>query len=109
MQKQKGIATMCIREYDVQIPFGVVNIDKQQAESIVEKPIQKFFVNAGIYVLEPELVNKVNPNISVDMPNLLEQQIKEGKSVAIFPIHEYWLDIGQMEEYDKANNEMLNI
>ena len=108
-QKQKGIATMCIREYDVQIPFGVVDIDKQQAKSIVEKPIQKFFVNAGIYVLEPELVNKVNPNISVDMPNLLEQQIKEGKSVAIFPIHEYWLDIGQMEEYDKANNEMLNI
>jgi dTDP-glucose pyrophosphorylase/predicted transcriptional regulator len=105
-QAQDGLATMCIREYDVQIPFGVVNIDEQQAKSIVEKPIQKFFVNAGIYVFEPELVNKVSPNTSVNMPNLLEQQIKEGKTVAIFPIHEYWLDVGQMEEFERANKEI---
>ena len=105
-QEQKGIATMCIREYDVQIPFGVVNIEKQQAKSIVEKPIKKFFVNAGIYVLEPELVNKVDTNTPIDMPNLLEKQIKEGKSVSIFPIHEYWLDIGHIKEYKKANQDI---
>ena len=107
-QEQKGIATMCIREYDVQIPFGVVNIEKQQAKSIVEKPIEKYFVNAGIYVLEPELVNKVNPNTPIDMPNLLEKQIKEGKSVSIFPIHEYWLDIGHMKEYESAHDSFSN-
>ena len=107
-QEQKGIATMCIREYDVQIPFGVVNIEKQQAKSIVEKPTQKFFVNAGIYVLEPELVNTVNPNTPIDMPNLLEKQIKKGKSVSIFPIHEYWLDIGHMKEYESAHDSFSN-
>ena len=107
-QEQKGIATMCIREYDVQIPFGVVNIKKQQAKSIVEKPIKKFFVNAGIYVLEPELVNKVKPNTPIDMPNLLEKQIKEGRSVSIFPIHEYWLDIGHMKEYESAHDSFSN-
>ena len=107
-QEQKGIATMCIREYDVQIPFGVVNIEKQQAKSIVEKPIKKFFVNAGIYVLEPELVNTVNPNTPIDMPNLLEKQIKKGKSVSIFPIHEYWLDIGHMKEYESAHDSFSN-
>ena len=106
--EQKGIATMCIREYDVQIPFGVVNIDKQQAKSIVEKPMKKFFVNAGIYVLEPELVNTVNPNTPIDMPNLLEKQIKKGKSVSIFPIHEYWLDVGHMEEYESAHDSFSN-
>ena len=106
--EQKGIATMCIREYDVQIPFGVVNIDKQQAKSIVEKPMKKFFVNAGIYVLEPELVNTVNPNTPIDMPNLLEKQIKKGKSVSIFPIHEYWLDVGHMEEYESAHDSFIN-
>ena len=99
---------MCIREYDVQIPFGVVTTEELQAKSIIEKPIQKFFVNAGIYVLEPELVNKVNPNTSIDMPNLLEQQIKEGKSVSIFPIHEYWLDIGHMKEYESAHESFNN-
>jgi NDP-sugar pyrophosphorylase family protein len=107
-QEQKGIATMCIREYDVQIPFGVVNVEEQQAKSIVEKPIQKYFVNAGIYVLEPELVNKVNPNTPIDMPNLLEKQIKKGKSVSIFPIHEYWLDIGHMKEYKSAHDSFSN-
>jgi len=107
-QEQKGIATMCIREYDVQIPFGVVNVEEQQAKSIVEKPIEKYFVNAGIYVLEPELVNKVNPNTPIDMPNLLEKQIKEGKSVSIFPIHEYWLDIGHMKEYQSAHDSFSN-
>ena len=107
-QEQKGIATMCIREYDVQIPFGVVNVEEQQAKSIVEKPIEKYFVNAGIYVLEPELVNKVNPNTPIDMPNLLEKQIKEGKSVSIFPIHEYWLDIGQIKEYESAHESFNN-
>ena len=107
-QEQKGIATMCIREYDVQIPFGVVNVEEQQAKSIVEKPIEKYFVNAGIYVLEPELVNKVNPNTPIDMPNLLEKQIKKGKSVTIFPIHEYWLDVGHLKEYESAHESFSN-
>jgi dTDP-glucose pyrophosphorylase/predicted transcriptional regulator len=105
-QAQDGIATMCIREYEVQIPYGVVNIDKKQAKSIIEKPLQKFFVNAGIYVLEPEIVHKVSPNASVNMPNLLEQQINEGETVSIYPIHEYWLDVGQMEEFKRANKEI---
>ena len=108
-QQQKGIATMCIREYDVQIPFGVVNTEELQAKSIVEKPIQKFFVNAGIYVLEPELVNKVITNTSIDMPNLLENQIGQGEKISVFPIYEYWLDVGQIEEYKKANREFTDI
>ncbi len=108
-QQQKGIATMCIREHVVQIPYGVVNAEEQQAKSIVEKPIQKFFVNAGIYVLEPELVNKVNTNTSIDMPNLLENQIEQGEKISVFPIYEYWLDVGQIEEYKKANREFTDI
>ena len=108
-QQQKGIATMCIREYDVQIPFGVVTAEELQATSIVEKPIQKFFVNAGIYVLEPELVNKVNTDTPIDMPNLLENQIGQGEKISVFPIYEYWLDVGQIEEYEKANREFIDI
>ena len=92
----------------MQIPFGVVNTEELQAKSIVEKPIQKFFVNAGIYVLEPELVNKVNNNTSIDMPNLLENQIGQGEKISVFPIYEYWLDIGQIEEYKKANREFID-
>ena len=107
-KEQDSIATMCIREYDVQIPFGVVNIEEQQVKNIMEKPIEKYFVNAGIYVLQPELVNKVKSNTPIDMPNLLEKQIKEGISVSVFPIHEYWIDIGHMKEYESVNVSLNN-
>ena len=80
---------------------------------IVESPakaktIEKFFVNACIYVLEPEIVKVVNPNTPIDMPNLLEKQIKKGKSVSIFPIHEYWLDIGRIKEFESAHDSFSN-
>lgn len=106
--EQDSVATMCIREYDVQIPFGVVNIEKFKLTSIAEKPVQKFFVNAGIYVIEPELVKKVVLNKYIDMPDLLEKQINQGEFVTIFPIHEYWLDIGQMDEFNRANKESID-
>ena len=106
--KQKGIATMCIREYEVQVPYGVVNISNQKAKSFLEKPVKKFFVNAGIYIFENELINKVKAGDYIDMPDLLEQQIKDGKTVSIFPIHEYWKDIGQIQDYQHADDSFNN-
>ena len=107
-QKQKGIATMCVTEYDVQIPFGVVNIEEQKAKSFLEKPIKEFFVNAGVYVFEKEMIDKVKVGEYIDMPTLLEQQIQEGKDVNVFPIHEYWKDVGQIEEYRSVNETFSN-
>ncbi len=106
--EQGASATMCIREYDFQIPYGVVNVEKQYATSIVEKPVHKFFVNAGIYVLDRKIINKVNGSTYLDMPHLLEKHIEEGDSVNIFPIHEYWVDIGRMEEYERAHESFLS-
>ena len=59
--------------------------------------------------MEPELVNKVNTNTSIDMPNLLENQIGQGEKISVFPLYEYWLDVGQIEEYKKANREFTDI
>jgi dTDP-glucose pyrophosphorylase len=106
--KQNGIATMCIREYDVQIPFGVVSIKDQKAQKFVEKPVKKFFVNAGIYVFNQEMIGKVKAGDFIDMPDLLEQQIDEGASVNVFPIHEYWKDVGQIHEYQSVNDSFSN-
>ena len=105
---QLGIATMCIREYDIQIPFGVVDIEKNKVKGFLEKPVKKFFINAGIYVFEKEMINSVKVDQYIDMPNLLEQQIKKGKNVSVFPIHEYWKDVGQMKDYQSANNSFAN-
>jgi len=107
-QKQSGIATICIREYDFEIPFGVVNIENQNAKSFLEKPVKKFFVNTGIYVFEHEMISKVKAGDYVDMPTLLEQQINEGRTVNVFPLHEYWKDVGRIEEYQSVNNSFSN-
>ena len=100
-----GLATMCVREYDFQIPYGVVHGDGDQVTDIIEKPVQKFFVNAGIYILEPDLLRQCRPDEAIDMPDLLRQVVNDGRKVSMFPIHEYWLDIGRMEEYERAQVE----
>jgi dTDP-glucose pyrophosphorylase len=105
--EQKGLATMCVREYDFQVPYGVIEIHDQKIKSIIEKPIHNFFVNAGIYVLEPELINKVDGIGYLDMPSLIEQQLKEGIQINSFPVHEYWLDIGRVDSYERANRDIL--
>ena len=104
--EQGGLATMCVREYDFQVPYGVVTIDNQYINMIKEKPIHKFFVNAGIYVLELDLLDELNGAVYLDMPNLFEAYIEQGDQINAFPIHEYWLDIGRMEEYERANQEI---
>ena len=67
-----------------------------------EKPIQRYFVSAGIYVISPELFMNVPRQERIDMPTLLEQQIAKQEEVLMFPIHEYWLDIGRMDDFHKA-------
>lgn len=99
-------ATMCVREYEHQVPYGVIQSDGHHIQSMVEKPLYRYFINAGIYVLSPELVRSVSPNMRVDMPTLLEQQISAGRSVNMFPIHEYWLDIGRMEDFQRAQSDV---
>ncbi|NGN98472.1 CBS domain-containing protein [Grimontia sp. S25] len=95
-------ATMCVREYEYQIPYGVINGEGKKIVGMVEKPIQRFFVNAGIYVVSPRVVNSVPANHHIDMPALLEQHMIERDNIMMFPIHEYWLDIGRMDDFNRA-------
>ena len=102
-------ATMCVREYDYQIPYGVINGEGNQITSMVEKPVQRFFVNAGIYVVSPRVIQSVEKNQNIDMPTLLEQHMKERQKVLMFPIHEYWLDIGRMDDFKRAQVDILTL
>ncbi|MEV9526252.1 nucleotidyltransferase family protein [Aliarcobacter butzleri] len=100
-----SIGTMCVREYDFQVPYGVVNIKDSKIIFIEEKPTHKFFVSAGIYMLSPEVLDYIPENQFYDMPTLFEKIISENKNAISFPLREYWLDIGRIEEYKKANEE----
>lgn len=93
-------ATMCVREYEYQVPFGVIESDGIKIKSMVEKPTQRFHVNAGIYVVSRKVVEQVKTDEVVDMPTLLERNLDN--NVLIFPFHEYWLDIGRMDDFNRA-------
>lgn len=101
----KAVATMCVRDYHFQVPFGVVNIERHRLTGIDEKPIHRFFVNAGIYVLSPAALDYVPKDSCYDMTKLFEDIVADGRETAVFPLREYWLDIGRMDDYERANFE----
>lgn len=107
--EHESTATMCVREYDYQVPYGVVKIEKERLLGIVEKPIQNFFVSAGIYVLQPEVLDCVPRDTLYDMPTLFELLIELDKPVVVFPVREYWLDIGRMDDLERANGEFREV
>ncbi|MBU0675964.1 MAG: nucleotidyltransferase family protein [Proteobacteria bacterium] len=98
-------ATMCVREYNHQIPYGVVKIDQHHFLGIKEKPVKRYFVNAGIYVLESEVIDNIPPDTYFDMPQLFESLQQQSPEIAVFPIREYWIDIGQMNDLIRATND----
>jgi len=104
-----GTATMCVREHEHRVPYGVIESDGHQIRSIVEKPLYHYFINAGIYLLSPELIRSVPRDTHIDMPTLLEREIACGKTVNMFPIHEYWLDIGRMEDFQRAQSDIESL
>lgn len=99
------LITIGSREYTYQIPYGVIDIKENRVVGLVEKPVYTIFVNAGIYVLNPELLKLIPYNEYYDMTDLINQLIARGEPVGGFPIREYWLDIGQYEDYKRANEE----
>jgi NDP-sugar pyrophosphorylase family protein len=107
--KRNAKGTMCVREYEFQVPFGVVKIEDQRIIGIDEKPFQRFFVNAGIYALEPEVLELIPMDTHFDMPTLFEKMVAKNKETSVFPIREYWLDVGQMADFDRANGEFRKV
>jgi len=107
--EKNSVATMAVIERDFQIPYGVIEINDLDITNIKEKPTYKFFINGGIYLLNSEVLKFIPKNQFFDMPTLFEKLIQINKKTLSFPIHEYWLDIGRIEEYQKAQNEYFGI
>lgn len=98
-------ATICLREYDIEVPFGVVSVQDQFVWKISEKPVQSFFVNAGIYLLDPDVVAAVPGAAPLDMPDLISGLLAQGQKVAAFPLREYWIDIGRLQDFERAQTD----
>jgi dTDP-glucose pyrophosphorylase len=108
-ESHDGVATMCVREYEHRVPYGVIESDGLRVTSMVEKPAYRYFINAGIYLLSPALLQAAGGGEHIDMPTLLEQRMAAGEAVNMFPVHEYWLDIGRMEDFQRAQDEVAGV
>lgn len=102
-------ATMAVRSYEVQVPYGVVDIDDHEILGMREKPVTRHFINAGIYVLGPEALDLVPDDRAFDMPDLFEACRNAGLSTLAYPVQEYWVDIGHLDDYRRANEEFARI
>ena len=108
-QEQQSIATMAVREYELQVPFGVVQTDRYRVTEIIEKPVYKFNVSAGIYVLDPYCLDIIPPEQYYDMPRLFNTLLQQQKIVIPFLTSEYWLDVGRMDDFERANVEFFEV
>jgi dTDP-glucose pyrophosphorylase len=97
--EHRSAITVGVRRYELAVPFGVVEGDGARVTRLVEKPALSFFINAGIYLLEPAIIRRIPPRQRLDMTDLIQRLLDEGGTVTSFPIHEYWADIGQLRDY----------
>jgi dTDP-glucose pyrophosphorylase len=94
--------TICTREYKTQIPFGIITVDAGIVKSLDEKPVLSFSVNAGLYVLDSELLNLLPGKGRLDMDDLINQNLNSRNKVGAFPIFESWMDVGRHADLAKA-------
>jgi dTDP-glucose pyrophosphorylase/CBS domain-containing protein len=98
--------TVGVRKYEMQVPFGVVECEDVKITKLKEKPTLTFFINAGIYLLEPSACDYIPEGERFDMTDLIQKLLEEGRLVVSFPIIEYWLDVGRHEDYIRAQEDV---
>jgi dTDP-glucose pyrophosphorylase/CBS domain-containing protein len=104
----KAWLTVGVRQYDVQVPYGVLECDGATVTRVSEKPKMTFFVNAGIYVVEPAVRSYIQDGCRFDMTDLIERLVADRCPVVGFPIAEYWLDVGSPMDYEQAQQDVMN-
>ncbi len=98
-------ATMAVRLHEWQHPFGVVHIDGMDITGFEEKPITRSHINAGVYVLNAEVLDDLRSGEHCDMPTLFGRLQKRSARTIVYPLHEPWLDVGRVEDLDRAQGE----
>jgi dTDP-glucose pyrophosphorylase len=105
----RATATMAVREFEFQIPYGVVREEGGTIQRIEEKPVHRALVSAGMYVLSPEVLDLVPAGTFLDMPTLFGEVIARDMRTRCHPVHGYWVDVGRMADYEKANQDFPGV
>ncbi len=108
-REKKASGTLVVREYEQQVPYGVVRSQDGLMTGIEEKPVERYFVNGGIYALSPEALDFLEPGKPMDMPDLLTRLVDADRNVGVFPLRDYWRDIGRIDDLEAARSEFSNV
>ena len=100
---QNAAATVAVHTHEFQIPYGVVQINGLEVESYEEKPIVSSLINAGVYALEPDILDYIKEPRYRDMPEILDISRDLKKKVIVYPLYESWIDIGRPIDLEVAN------
>jgi dTDP-glucose pyrophosphorylase len=104
-EESRAAATMCVREHEYQVPFGVVRTDGSEIVGFDEKPVVRWPVNAGIYALQPSAIDLIPEATYFDMPSLFDACRAFGDRTCAYSVRDYWLDIGRPADFERANAE----
>ncbi|MGB6064901.1 MAG: nucleotidyltransferase family protein [Desulfomonilaceae bacterium] len=94
--------TIAVKQYNIEVPYGVIETNGVEITGISEKPVISQFVNAGIYLLSPGVCSLIPEGQRYDIPDLVRRLLQENYRVVSFPVREYWQDIGKLEDYERA-------
>lgn len=100
--------TIGVKPYQIQVPYGVVNLNGDYVQQLSEKPVYSFFTNAGIYILNPEVISLIPYDEYHDMTDLISLVLAQHGRVGAFPFHEYWLDVGRHDDYVQAQEDIIS-
>lgn len=101
-REQQADMSVAVKRHEIHVPYGVIDTNGPEITAISEKPAVRVYINAGIYLLNPVVCRLIPSDRPYDMPDLIRQLVREGRRVVSFPVREYWLDIGKVEDYQKA-------
>jgi dTDP-glucose pyrophosphorylase len=108
-REHKARLTVAVRQYEMQVPYGVVEAKNGIVSGLREKPRITFLVNAGIYLLEPSVLKHIPDAGRYDMTDLISRLLEAGETVVGYPVMEYWLDIGKHDDFQKAQEDVSQV
>ena len=102
--REGNIITVALKRETLVVPYGVADVSGGRIVGLREKPEFVMDVNTGVYIASPEALDHLQPGTRLDMPDLVNRLLAAREHVGSFPVHEFWLDVGTREHYDRANS-----
>jgi len=104
-REQRAELTLGVSELDVEVPYGVVSLEGYRVQRIVEKPVHRFLVSAGVNLIDADVLDRLRPGRPLDLPDLANDLAAQQRLVSVFPIHEFWIDVGRHADLERAESE----